>query len=140
MRKSSQRHRVAVNSYDPTLVARREAQIMESLYSRRRATAREVLADLPDPPGYSAVRKMLEILEAKGYVTHERESRRYVYSPAVPREQAGRSVLQRAVATFFEGSVEAAVTALLTEGDTHLSEAKLKRIAAMARRAASEGR
>ena len=129
-----------MDTYDPTLVARREAQIMESLYSRRRATAREVLADLPEAPGYSAVRKMLEILEAKGYVTHERESRRYVYSPAVPRDQAGRSVLKRAVATFFEGSVEAAVTALLAEGDTRLSQAELKRIASMARRAAAEGR
>lgn len=127
-------------AYDPTQVSRREAQIMESVFRRRRATAREVLEDLPDPPGYSSVRKMLEILEAKGYVSHERVGRTYVYSPAIPRDEAGRSVLRRAVGTFFGGSIEAAVTALLEESEGDVTEAELERIARMARRAAREGR
>lgn len=129
-----------MEGYDPTQVTRREAQIMESVFRRRRATAREVLGDLPDAPGYSAVRKMLEILVDRGHLRREKEGRRYVYSAAVPRDAAGRSVLLRAVSTFFGGSVEAAVTALLEEADTALSEEELERIARTARRAGEEGR
>lgn len=128
-----------MDPYDPTRLSRREGQIMESLFRRRRASARDVQADLPEAPGYSAVRKMLEILEEKGYVDHVREGRHYVYFPAVSREAAGRSAIRRALGTFFDGSFEAALTALLRDEDLELTEAELERIARMAKEAREEG-
>lgn len=129
-----------MDEYDPTRLSRREAQIMESLFRRERATARDVQADLPDPPGYSAVRKMLEILEEKGHVTHVQEGRRYVYSPRTSREEAGRTALRRALGTFFDGSFEAALTSLLEDEDLEMSDEELDRIARLARDAAREER
>lgn len=110
---------------------------MESLFRRGRATARDVQVDLPDPPGYSAVRKMLEILEEKGYLSHVREGRRYVYFPETSREDAGRSAMRQALSTFFDGSLEAALTAVLGDADLELSDEELERIAQMARDAAT---
>ena len=87
-------------SAEPHL-SRRERQIMDALHQRGRATAAEVQAALPDPPGYSAVRALLRILEAKGHVKHLKEGSHYVYQPRVSRETARRSALQRLVSTFF---------------------------------------
>ena len=126
--------------FDRTELTRRESQIMRSLYRRGEATAAEVREDLPDPPGYSSVRKLLEILEGKGHVVHEREGRRYVYRPAVPAEEARGSVLRQVVGTFFQGSVEDAVATLLDSEAAELSDEELDRIVAMAERARREGR
>src|SRR3954452_24301897 len=76
-------------------LTRRESQMMEILYRRGRATAAEVLADLPDPPSYSSVRKLLEILEEKGYATHQQDGPRYVYFPAVAASEARQSALEQ---------------------------------------------
>lgn len=114
-----------------TTLSRRERQMMDILYARGRATAAEIHDALPDRPTYSAVRAKLRVLEEKGHVRHEEESLRYVYLPTVPRDTARRSALRRLVATFFDGSVEQAVAALLHLNAADLEPAELDRIAAL---------
>src|ERR1700738_110677 len=111
-----------------TALARRERQIMDILYRRGRATANEVMADLPGDPSYSTVRTQLRVLETKGHVRHEEHGLRYVYSPAVPRHAARKSALRHLVETFFDGSAENAVAALLGGEGSKLSDAELERI------------
>jgi len=124
----------------PTL-SRRERQIMDVLYRRERATAGEVLESLgPDAPGYSAVRAHLRVLEEKGHVRHEAEGQRYVFSPVVSRERARRSALRHVLDTFFEGSVEQVVTALLDGSAKRLSPEELKQISTLIEQARREGR
>src|SRR3954466_8269727 len=94
-------------------LARREREIMDILYRRGRATANEVMADLSGTPSSSTVRTQLRVMEEKGHVRHEEEGLRYVYTPAVPRHAARKSALRHLVETFFEGSAEKAVSALL---------------------------
>jgi predicted transcriptional regulator len=110
-------------------LSRRERQIMDILYRRGRATAGEVLADLTGDPSYSTVRTQLRVLEDKGHVHHEEVGLRYVYVPAVPRRAARKSALRHLVDTFFDGSSEQAVAALLGGEATSLSDDDLKRIA-----------
>ena len=119
-------------------LSRRERQVLEILYRQGRATAAEVLAALPSPPSYSAVRAVLRVLEEKGYVRHEEERLRYVYLPTVPRDKAKRSALRHLVHTFFEGSVTSAVAALLDTSARKLSDDELNRLAAMVERARKE--
>jgi predicted transcriptional regulator len=125
---------------DPNQLSRRERQIMEVIYVRGRATAAEVREDLPDPPSYSAVRAMLRILEDKGHIRHESDGPRYVYLPTVPREQARQTALKRLVHTFFGGSPESAVAALLALDDENLDEEALERLAERIDEARKEGR
>jgi BlaI family penicillinase repressor len=96
-------------------LSRRERQIMDIVYRRNRATAADVLDDLPDPPTYSAVRAALRLLEEKGLLTHEMDGKRYVYLPTMPRKQARTTALKHLVRTFFNGSPEQVVNALLEE-------------------------
>jgi len=121
-------------------LSRRERQIMDALYELGRATAAEVRERLPDPPSYSAVRAMLRILEDKGHLRHEQDGPRYVFSPAVPREQARESALRRVVRTFFDGSPESAMSALLDLGVEDLDEKALRRLADRIAEARKEGR
>ena len=123
----------------PTLT-RREREIMDILYRRGRATAHEVLADLADPPSYSAVRALLRLLEERGHVKHTEDGQRYVYSPAVTRGDARRSALAHVVKTFFAGSVEQAVATLVESSRTKLSPEELDRLSALIDRARKEGR
>jgi len=120
-------------------LSRRERQIMDVIYRRGRATAAEVLADIPDPPSYSAVRAMLRLLEEKGHVRHEQDGPRYVFVPIVHRDRARRSALTHVVRTFFDGSATEAVAALLNDGGK-LSAAELDRLSAMIDQAREEGR
>lgn len=119
-------------------LSRRERQVMEILHRRGEATVAEVLRDLPDPPTYSAARSVLRILGEKGLVTHVEDGPRYLYRPAVPTEEARDEVLEQVVRTYFAGSAEQAVTALLRMSDTDLSdreiEALRRRIAAARRK------
>src|SRR3954467_8180758 len=110
-------------------LTRRERQIMDVLYRRGRATAGEVMEDLTGSPNYSTVRTQLRVLEEKGHVRHEEHGLRYVYEPAVPRSSARKSALRHLVDTFFDGSPENAVAALLGGEATRLSDEDLKRIA-----------
>jgi BlaI family penicillinase repressor len=112
-------------------LSRRERQIMDILYRRGRATAAEILEAMPDPPTYSAVRAKLRVLEEKGHVRHQEEALRYVYLPRVARDTARRSALQHLVSTFFEGSVENAMAALLDLSAARLKDEDLDRIARM---------
>ena len=121
-------------------LSRRERQIMEVLYRDRQATAGDVLAAIPDPPGYSAVRAMLRILEEKGDVRHVAEGNRYVYLPTLPRDRAGRPAMATVLETFFEGSTEKAVAALLDLSRNDLTDADLDRLSAMIEQARLEGR
>jgi predicted transcriptional regulator len=115
-------------------LSRRERQIMDILYRQGRATAGEVMEALTGNPTYSTVRTQLRVLEEKGHVRHEEEGLRYVYSPAVPRAAARKSALRHLVETFFDGSAEHAVAALLGGEGTRLTDEELDRIAEMVKR------
>ena len=105
---------------------------MDAVYRRGRATAVEVSAALPNAPGNSAVRAMLGILVRKGLLKIEKDGPRFVYLPTRPRGEAGRSAIRRVVETFFGGSLEGAVAALLDEADTDgLTEAEITRLKAL---------
>src|SRR5690349_7348115 len=109
-------------------LSRRERQMMDILYQRGRATAAEIHEALPDPPTYSAVRAKLRVLEEKGHIRHEEEALRYVYVPVVARESARKSALRHMVSTFFQGSVEDTVAALLDLSSANLKKDDLERI------------
>ncbi len=121
-------------------LSRRERQIMDVLYRLGRATAAEVMAQMPDPPSYSAVRAHLRTLEEKGHVTHEAEDSRYVYVPTMRPEQARSSALAHLVDTFFGGSVAQAATALLDPKSSKLTKEELERLAGLIQQARKEGR
>ena len=121
-------------------LSRRERQIMDVLFQRGRATATEVREALADPPSYSAVRALLRILEDKGHVRHEEEGLKYVYVPVVTREKASKSAIRHLVSTFFDGSAEKAVAALLDASAAKLSIAELDRLAQLIDKARKEGK
>ena len=120
-------------------LSRRERQIMDVLYQMAEATAAEVQERLPEAPSYSAVRAMLRILEEKGHVKHEQDGPRYVYVPTVARDNAKRSALHHMLKTFFDGSAEQAISALLDESSAKLSDAELDRLARLIDQARTTG-
>jgi predicted transcriptional regulator len=109
-------------------LGRRERQIMDVVYRRGRATAAEVLEDLPDPPSYSAVRGMLRLLEDKGHLRHEQDGPRYVYLPTTERDEARRSALAHLLRTFFDNSRESAMAALLDMEGAPLADDEYERL------------
>ncbi len=121
-------------------LSRREREVMEVLYRLGEATVADVMEELTDPPTYSAVRSALRILENKGHIAHREDGPRYVYSPAVGREKARHAALDQLVDTFFEGSSEQAVVALLRRSDLDISDARIDRLARAIRKAGEEGR
>jgi predicted transcriptional regulator len=120
-------------------LSRRERLIMDILFRRGRATAADVMQELPGDPSYSTVRTQLRVLEEKGHVRHEEHGLRYVYLPAVPRRTARKSALRHLVDTFFDGSAEQVVAALLGGEGARLSDAELARIAEQVAKARKEG-
>ena len=122
-----------------TTLSRRERQIMDVLYRLGRATAADVMAELPGDPNYSTVRTQLRVLEEKGHVRHEEEGGRYVYAPAVPRHAARKSALKHLVETFFDGSAEQVVAAVLGGEASRLSDEELDRVSALIDKARKEG-
>jgi predicted transcriptional regulator len=120
-------------------LSRRERQIVDILYANGRATAADVQAALPEPPSYSAVRAMLRILEDKGHVRHEQDGPRYVYVPTVARDNAKRSALRHVLQTFFDGSAEQAISALLDDRAAQLSDGELDRLADLIKHARNTG-
>ena len=121
-------------------LSRRERQIMDVIYSRGKATAAEVLEAIPDPPGYSAVRAMLRLLEEKGFVHHEQDGPRYVFRPTLSRERARQSAMTQLLQTFFDNSAEQAVAALLDMSRSKLTPEELDRLSEMIEKARKEGR
>ena len=121
-------------------LGRRERQIMDIVVRRQRATAADVLGDLPDPPSYSSVRAMLRLLEDKGYVTHEWEGPRHVFVPAGDPERMQTDAIRHLVQTFFNDSTESAVVALLGAEGKSLTREQLDRLSALIERAKKYGR
>ena len=103
-------------------LSKRERQIMEAVYRRKAASVAEVLASIPKPPSYSAVRATLNILVEKGFLSHRKEGRKYTYFPAIPRKTAQKSAMQRMLQTYFDDSVTDAVAALIKTDKKQLSE------------------
>ena len=121
------------------VLSRRERQIMDILFRRSRATAAEVMEDLPGNTSYSTVRTQLRVLEEKGHVRHEEEGLRYVYVPVIARQAARKSALRHLLETFFDGSAEKAVAALLGGEGSRLSEDELNRIAELVQKTRKDG-
>jgi predicted transcriptional regulator len=121
-------------------LSRRERQIMDILHRRGRATVAEVMAELSGEPAYSTVRAQLRVLEAKGHIRHEEEQLRYVYLPAQSHRAASRSALKHLLDTFFQGSPEQVVEALLGKDGAGVSRDELDRIADVIERARRESR
>jgi predicted transcriptional regulator len=121
-------------------LSRRERQIMDVLYRKGRATAAEIMADMPDPPSNSAVRAILRTLEEKKQIWHEAEDLRYVYMPIIPREKARRSAVTHLVDTFFEGSTGQAVATMLDLSARRMKPEELDKLAELIAKARQEGR
>ena len=111
-----------------TALSRRERQVMDILYRRGEATVTEVMGDLPDPPTYSAVRSILRILMEKELITHREDGPRYVYLPVVNAERARDDALKHVIRTFFDGSAEQAVAAVLRMSDAKLGDSEIERL------------
>jgi BlaI family transcriptional regulator, penicillinase repressor len=120
-------------------LTRRESQIMEILYRRRRATVEEIRAELPDAPSPSSVRKLLEIMIDRGLLAREYDGPRYVYFPAVKPEDASRSALKQLVRTFFNNSPGSAIAALLDIRSTQLSTTEYRHLSNLLKRAREQG-
>jgi BlaI family penicillinase repressor len=121
-------------------LSRRERQIMDVLFQLGDATAAEVQERLPEAPSYSAVRAMLRILEDKGHIKHHEDGPRYVYRPVVARDAAQRTAVSHMLRTFFDGSVEAAMTALLDATDRKLSRDEVERLSSLIAQRRKEGK
>jgi BlaI family penicillinase repressor len=121
-------------------LSRREREIMDIVYELKEATASQVLAGLPSPPSYSAVRALLRVLEQKGHLIHRQDGPRYIFAPTLPRERARRSALRHLLKTFFDNSTEDAFAALLDISEDNLSDEDLQRLVDLIRKAQKEGR
>jgi len=120
-------------------LTRRESQIMEILYRRKRATAQEVRSELPKAPGGSSVRKLLDIMMDRGLLGREYDGPRYVYFPAAKPERASRSALKQLLRTFFDNSPSLAMAALLDIKGPPISEAEYRRLTKLLRRVPKQG-
>ena len=120
-------------------MSKRERQIVEAIYSRKSATAAEVRASIPNPPSYSAVRATLSVLVRKGLLSYRRIGRRYVYAPTIPHEKARRSALRHLLQTYFDGSVHAAMAALIRVDRRKLSDQDYQRLDEMIKKIEKAG-
>lgn len=128
----------SVKKPEPPL-SRRERQIMDAVYARGEATAKQIVDALPDPPSRTAVRTLLRILEDKGHLRHRVVEREHVYAPTRPRDAAGRSALHRVLQTFYDGSLESAVAAHLNDPAAQPSAEELQRLEQLIREARDRG-
>jgi BlaI family transcriptional regulator, penicillinase repressor len=124
----------------PSSLSRRERQIMDALYVLGRASAAQVRERMPNPPGYSAVRALLRILEEKGHVRHEQDGIRYVYVPTVAPAKAQRSALKHMIDTFFGGSAARGMAALVELSGTDLDDEELRQLRRMIDEARKKGK
>ena len=121
-------------------LSRRERQIMDIVYELKEVSALQVLERLPSPPGYSAVRALLRVLEQKGHLAHRQDGPRYVYAPRLPKDKARKTALSHLMRTFFDGSTESVVAALLDISEDNLSEEDYSRLTELIEKARTEGR
>lgn len=124
---------------DQAALSRREREIMDAIYARGEASAKQVLEVMSDPPTRTAVRTMLRNLVEKGRLSQRKVGRELVYKPTRARTRAGQSAIRRVVSTFFEGSLQKAVAAHLADSNTDMTDEELKEIAAMIREARKQG-
>jgi predicted transcriptional regulator len=126
----------------PTLpqLSRRERQIMDVLYRLGRATAAEIHAAVPNPPSYTAIRTHLTLLEEKNHVRHESDGTRFIYSPVISREKMGEEAIEGVMRTFFNNSVDLAITALMKRKQSQLSPEQIKKLEELIEDARREGR
>ena len=120
-------------------LSRRERQIMDVIYSRGTATAAEVREALPDPPGYSAVRALLKVLEEKGVAQHRQDGPRYIYTATVKRDRVKASALKHLMQTFFDNSAEKVVSALIDVSGAQLSDEEYRRLSVLIEEARRKG-
>jgi BlaI family penicillinase repressor len=121
-------------------LSRRERQVMDVIYRRGQATALDVIEEIPDPPTYSAVRAILAVLEKKGHVKHKREGVKYIFAPTRSRERAAQSALTKVLQTFFDGSAEKVIAALLNPSEKKPSREDLERMTKLIEDAKKENR
>ena len=121
-----------------TDLSKRERQIMDVIYRMKSATAKEVMGSIPSPPSYSTVRKLLHILENKGFLKHIQDGLRYIYYPKIPHKKAMRSAVRRLIETYFDNSVEEAMTALI-EYNSSMSDEDLNRLIDIIKKKKREG-
>jgi predicted transcriptional regulator len=138
--RSKRARKVADTASGNDAFSRREREIMDALYKLGRASAAQILEQIADPPTYTAIRTLLTILEKKGHVRHLSDGTRYIYEPLVAREQMGRRAIDSLLKTFFDDSIERAVTALLTRKDAEISHDELERLSQLIEKAKREGR
>ena len=102
-----------------------ELELMDVLWTKGSATVGEIVEALPEERlAYSSVLTMMRILEQKGYVTHEKESRAFIYRPLVDRQQAQKNVLGYLLKRFFNNSPELLVVNLLEHEEVGSNEIK----------------
>lgn len=118
-------------------LSRRERQIMDAIYALGQASAAQVQEAVPDPPSYSSIRKLLQILEDKGHLRHTQEGQHYVYYPTQPRQSAAKTAMKQVLTTFFGGNLESAVATLLSEAETELSQEQAVRLSLLIEEATS---
>jgi predicted transcriptional regulator len=128
MRKKSGKDRVKGDAAGLPQLSRRERQIMDALYRLQRASAQEIWEAVPDRPTYTAMRSHLSLLEKRGHVRHDQEGAKYIYSPVVPREEMGGLAIEGVLKTFFDGSVDLVVKALLKRKQSPLTREQIDRI------------
>jgi predicted transcriptional regulator len=121
-------------------LSRRERQIMDIVYELKEVSALQVLERLPSPPSYSAVRALLRVLEQKGHLVHRQDGPRYVYTPRLPKDKARKTALSHLMQTFFDGSTESVVAALLDLSEDNLSKDDYRRLSELIEKARQEGR
>jgi BlaI family transcriptional regulator, penicillinase repressor len=119
-------------------LSRRERQIMEAIYRNKAASVQEILREIPSPPSYSAVRATVNILERKGFLKHGKEGKKYVYSPKIPERKAMRGAVKQLLKTYFEDSLEKAVTAMLEIHKNDLSDDDIERLADIIKKSKKE--
>lgn len=121
-------------------LSRRERQIMDIVYEMKEVSALQVMERLPSPPSYSTVRALLKVLEQKGHLLHRQDGPRYVFTPRLPKDKARKSALSHLMRTFFDGSTESVVAALLDISEDNLSEEDYRRLTELIEKARTEGR
>lgn len=121
-------------------LSRRERQIMDIVYELKEVSALQVMERLPSPPSYSAVRALLKVLEQKGHLLHRQDGPRYVFTPRLAKDKARKSALSHLMRTFFDGSTENVVAALLDISEDNLSEEDYRRLTELIEKARTEGR
>ena len=122
-----------------TELSKRERQIMDVIYQKKSATAKEVMERIPNPPSYSTVRKLLNILEGKGFLKHIQDGIRYIYYPKIPHKKAMRSAIRQLMETYFDNSVEETMTALIEYNSSSLSDEDLSRLIDIMKKKKREG-